>query len=420
MSTALITVAGIVTPIGLYETILASNSPTPSSFHYIPDPSQFGYGTLPRIDLPWSRLCGFSDPVECPNSFSEINYMTNATGEYYSVQSHNTQVPQYVIDAFQSGVTSGAVNRTVSSLFDIQSRYYTWSLEDRSPESRDADNGAPVPVSKARQIAHLIMERDVVLVEGLIVDMVNGGIGFRNHSAPPDQSVHGSEWSEDILFVQPESECVNNNLTIDFTIPQYESNSFSQITNVVLTDHGGFVNLNQTYPWIDFSDSQHHPNLRDRAYKAAFINNVLSMAFMNVTNMNNQSDPNDQAFEYLNSEVGKSFPLTYNDSSVGSSMFLDPYSLKSTTLFGEYLDGLDQGIAANNFTAFNGTNVTIPSTPPLYPNPSNVNRTSFGDAGMYTSIEIIFPTSHSRQGYCVRVPAVQTSRASTLLPQDAD
>lgn len=321
-------------------------------------------------------------PVACPNSFNNVSYHINATGEYSTIHGYyDSQVPQYVIDTFQSGLT--AFNRSVSSLFDIQSRYYTWSLESKTPDPNRPDNGSSYPLSSVRQLANLIMERKVVLVEGLIVDMVNGGIGFRNHSVPPYQGP-GSEWSEDILFVEPESQCVDTNLTIDFTIPQYYANDAGPEINVVLTDRGGFTNLNRTLPKVNVSNSQHNPNLHDRAYQAAWVNNAYSMAFMNVTNVNNQSDPDSEVFGYLNSTVGKRFPLARENSFMGVPV--NPYSLRSSTSFGQYLDGLDKGDPGSNYTALNGTNVTVPPKPPLYSNPFNISNEQFSNVGKYVSM----------------------------------
>ncbi|RJE25969.1 hypothetical protein PHISCL_01654 [Aspergillus sclerotialis] len=371
----LIAIAAVVTPMGLYERIIASDSPTPSAFHYVEDGSTFGLGTPPRTDLPFSRFCGAMHLVACPNSFSNVTTFSNATGDYYHVENYDTRVPQYVIHAFQSGLS--AFNKSVSSVFDIQSRYYSWSRKTKSPDPLRPDNGSSYPTSGFRPIESIILKDKVTLVEGLIVDMVNGGIGFRNHSAPPVKGF-GSEWSEDILFVVPESECVDTNITIDFTLPTYYSDTDS-ITNMVLTDHGGFAHITKEYPKVDVSDAQNNPNLRARAYKAAWTNNAYSMAFMNITSVKTENDSNSHAFEYLNSEVGKQFPLKGNGSSIGSSIIVDPYSIQSSGSYGAYLNGLDQGMDAYNYTNIFNTseNITNPSKPPLYPNPFRITSREF-------------------------------------------
>lgn len=369
----LIAIAAVVTPLGLYERIIASDSPTPSVFHYVEDGSTFGLGTPPRADLPWSRFCGALHLVECPNSFSNVTTFSNATGDYYNVDNYDTRVPRYVIDAFQSGLS--AFNKSVSSVFDIQSRYYSWSRKSKSPDASRPDNGSSYPTAGFRPIESIILKDKVTLVEGLIVDMVNGGIGFRNHSAPPVKGF-GSEWSEDILFVVPESQCVDTNITIDFSLPTYYTD-YDSVTNLVLTDHGGFANIKKEYPKVDVSDAQNNPNLRARAHKAAWTNNAYSMAFMNITSIKMPNDSDSHAFEYLKSEVGKRFSLKANGSL--STFVVDPYSIQSSGSFGTYLDGLDQGMDAYNYTSvFNSSqNVTEPSKPPLYPNPFGIERRDF-------------------------------------------
>ncbi|OAP60410.1 hypothetical protein AYL99_05412 [Fonsecaea erecta] len=382
--TVLIGVAAIVTPLGLYQDVLSGQKETASVFHYIADTSEFGYGTPPRTYLPWSRICGAFEPANCPNSPQTITYFSNATGEYFSANYYDSHVHQYVIDAFESGLSTQ--NRSVSSIFDIQTRSYTWSQINNSPGALAPDNGSSYPVAAYRQISTMALDDDYVVIEGLVVDMKNGGIGFRNHSAPP-VSPFGSTWSEDLLFVEPESLCVDTNLTLDFTLPEYVSDSLfgNAIADLVLTDRGGFANLIREYPEWDRSDTQKNPELYLRAYKAAWINNVWSMAFMNVTNFANQSDPGSHAFEYLDSHVGKAFPLMQANSSGFQSVtsWLGPDVLSSSSLYGYYLDGLDQGtgIYDNTSVQYNlSIPSDIPSVPPLYPNPFGVTQTNFSSA----------------------------------------
>jgi hypothetical protein len=276
--------------------------------------------------------------------------------------------------------------KSVSSIFDIQSRSYSWSQINDNPDGVAPDNGTAYPVSSFRQISSLLLDDAIVVVDGLIVDMKNGGIGFRNHSAPSIQR-YGSTWSEDILFIEPETQCVDTNLTLDFMIPEYTSQGGggSIISNLVLTDRGGFANLSHHYPTWDRNDTQNNPELFLRAYKAAWINNVWSMAFMNVTNFRNLSDPNSYPFQYLKSTVGKTFPLMYNNSVGSLSTDIQPDALSVSTLYGDYLSGLDQGIPGSNSSLLNfslpGVNFSYPATPPLYSNPFHVTQDNFSSAG---------------------------------------
>ena len=182
-------------------------------------------------------------------------------------------------------------------------------------------------------------------------------------------------WEEDILFVEPESLCIDTNLTIDFNIaitPNYSA----LYTNVVLTDRGGFVNLNHTYPEPNLTDPQTNQDLWGRAYKAAWLNNVYTMLYFNVTSDRNES-MGTHPFEYLNSEIGKTFPI--GSASELSSISYD--SLVLTQDFGNYLN-LDAfgtgsaGVANSSDPASSGSAI----------NPFNVNSGNFSDISAQTHL----------------------------------
>jgi hypothetical protein len=47
-------------------------------------------------------------------------------------------------------------------------------------------NNSVYAVGKAATLQSLILNNEVRLVEGLVVDTINGGVGFRNHTVPAD------------------------------------------------------------------------------------------------------------------------------------------------------------------------------------------------------------------------------------------
>lgn len=47
-----------------------------------------------------------------------------------------------------------------------------------------------------------------MLLKGLIGEIEADGIGFRNHIMPLDAG-DGSEWTEGLLYIQPETVCVS-------------------------------------------------------------------------------------------------------------------------------------------------------------------------------------------------------------------
>lgn len=124
-------------------------------------------------------------------------------------------------------------------------------------------------------VSFIALENELLAIEGLVVDAINWGIGIRNHTAP-SLAEFGATWSEDILFVEPEIQCVNTNLTIDFQVPETQSESRSGLQelpiNVRLKDHGSFANLPRIRGgphWNRDTDTQSNPKLWERAYRAA-------------------------------------------------------------------------------------------------------------------------------------------------------
>ncbi|EFE35047.1 uncharacterized protein ARB_06003 [Trichophyton benhamiae CBS 112371] len=376
ITTILFGLTATVTPLGLYEGVSPRKDTKLVDFHYIKDTSPIGYGTPARGNVRFSRICGGFTPQVCPHSNGNLTSTENSMGEHVSGDWYDTRIPQRVIDMFQSGLSSQ--QSSVSSIFDIQWRSYTYSrIEDR-PDNLVVDNGTRYPVGAFRQISTFVLNNRIEAVEGLVVDTKNGGIGFRNHTAPPVEPF-GSSWSEDLLFIVPETQCVDTNLTLDFSIPLKNSESISnQITNLVLTDRGGFANLVQKYPSWDRNDTQRNPDLRNRAYKAAWINNVWSMAFMNVTNFRNESDPKSKAFSYLDSFVGKKFPLQ-SDHSSSTTLLIEPDSIITNSLFGYYLSGTDLAINGTNLTS---SHITTPNKPPLFSNPWKIDSLNFSSASL--------------------------------------
>lgn len=108
------------------------------------------------------------------------------------------------------------------------------------------------------------------MIEGLVVDAKNGGVGFRNHSAPP-LTAYGSTWTEDLLSIQPVPRCVDTNLILDYTIPENDVRSINSRSPLTVTDRGGFSELNTVNPERDREGVQADPELWERAYQAAWF-----------------------------------------------------------------------------------------------------------------------------------------------------
>jgi hypothetical protein len=350
----LIALAGVITPLGLYETLLPSND-IQTPFQYLADSSSFGYATPPRSNYTFNRMCGSGDPLlgaikPCPfsDTVSTVTSFPNGNISYEYPYGVNLSIPQVIWDTYSSGTNN---QTTISNYFDIQWRRYTTYSDSLF------NNGSAYLIGTYRSYDTLILNDAVQPVEGLIVDTKNGGIGFRNHTFPPGFQ-YGVTWQEDLLFIEPETVCVDTNLTIDYTY-QLNQNYSDGWTNVVLTDRGGFVNLNHTYPEPNLTNPQINPDLWGRAYKAAWLNNAYTALWYNVTDANNAS-AGTHSFSYLNSEINSTFILP-GDFFEG----LDSLVIGGDT-YGSYLSGSMSGISNS-------------SDPSLQTNPFGITSNNFSD-----------------------------------------
>ncbi len=305
----LVTVASIVTPLGLYDALELSDATFPE-FEYAADTSAFGPATPPRSDLSFNRYC-LSDgggsvilerPIPCPGSEFEAVVKRNGSSVSYDYPSgYNNTVPAVLHDIYASGTRQAGT--TVSNFFDVQWRQYGRAVNDFSVKLA---NGTEYLIGKYNSIVSMFWDDGVHLVEGLVVDMRTGALGFRNHTIPTGQQYaeHGAVWAEDLLFIEPETACVDTNLTFEFTmaLPRGSSSTLSPYSEYSLVDRGGFASLNQTYPEYDHDNAQNHPDLQARAFKAAYLHNAFTMAYLNVTSIR-------PAWRYLNSKPGQKFPL---------------------------------------------------------------------------------------------------------------
>ncbi|PCH04113.1 Hypothetical protein PENO1_028930 [Penicillium occitanis (nom. inval.)] len=123
--TIILTIAFIIIAIcqRLNSTTTASAATWEQSINSGFDTGDFGLATIPRSNLEFSRICGGSTPVACANSFSQVEFVENATGWYSNVTSYDSRIPQYVIDVFESGLSE--MNNSVSSICDIQAKTYS-------------------------------------------------------------------------------------------------------------------------------------------------------------------------------------------------------------------------------------------------------------------------------------------------------
>jgi len=333
-------ITGIVTPLGLGEKLVDLPARA-GTFEYIKDDSAYGLGTSNRGQYPFSRIC----PGEhldrlafigtCPYSNTEVVYTDFPDGGGFSMDApkgYNTSIPDEAREIFSSGTGTS----TVSNFFDIEWRQL-------SSEVRPNLGDTEISVGMFRPLDSSILNNKYKVIEGLVVDAITGGIGFRNHTIPTGLS-RGATWEEDILFVEPSTVCVNTNLTFDFGIALGRNGSEEDgIANLVLTDRGGFSQMNTTLPPLVVLDGQADPELQQRAYKAAWLNNAFTMLYLNVTNEKNKPKQGMKSFAYMDSVVGKEFPMPHIPG--------DNYEvLRLSTAFGNYLHIGDSSAGGRNFS----------------------------------------------------------------------
>ena len=342
-------VAGVVTPLGLYEET-GTHGAIPGSFEYVQDAGPYFDGTSPRKGRKFARTCLFQrNTGVCPFTGDTVIFTKNSSTDTWNFPDGvTTDVAPLVREVYSSGTTGVAT--TVSNFFDIEWRQLTMVSEDT------LNNGSEYAVGIYRQLDSLLLWDAYRNVEGLVVDAKDGGIGFRNHTIPTGLS-RNATWKEDLLFVEPETVCVDTNLTFDFRITSRTTiNNTSNFVGYRLTDRGGFANLDHEYPYYDLSNPQKNPDLWGRAYKAAMINNFYSMVYFNLTPPSNQTE-GVKAFDYMTAEVGKSYSLA-----TPAGMSIASLGVDITTEYGGYL------FQSSSLSSDNSTK---------HPNPWNVTQSEW-------------------------------------------
>ena len=296
----------------------------------------------------------YYDEIFNPNGSTTGSY---SIGQYesVSVQIRTPELSQHLVAKFQSGLDSQ--QQTLTGSFDIAFRQFTVSSTNYT-----VDNSSYIESSFSNSVSYLL-ENDIKFVEGLIVDLKNGGIGFRNHSVPKSLQ-NGAEWEEEILWWTPEMQCVPTNISNFFTT------GGNAVLSSGLVDRGGFVDLQKENPDTsigDFSviDAQATPRIFERARYAAWAANAIAMVQLNLT------DPNTNR-TYVNSSIGKTFRVNSEISRINPSMSIPSWVGPNAW------PGLD-GYMVTSFGVdpLNSTSRTIVS------NPYNITRFNYSDVHAY-------------------------------------
>jgi hypothetical protein len=276
----------IVTPLELYEAI-SPISYRNVQFEYVPDMRPVERDTNQRTDYNASRLCGYAEWINCSDQGHGFSFFSNASGSYRQYEGDDpymsSAITSNITEIFSSGSQGSRSN--VAGAFDIEYRSYVVERDPTRNSTPRPEDGPSPNIDQGRKRTQgafhmyesLILNDQIDLVKSLMIDTKVDGIGFRNHTVPSDPG-QGSEWSEGLLWIQPDTACVSTNLSIDYTISEIPGS-----TETFLTDRGDFFALTEDYPYIDLNDSQNRPELYDRAYKGAVLNNFNLMRFFNTT-----------------------------------------------------------------------------------------------------------------------------------------
>ncbi|KAF7373472.1 hypothetical protein MSAN_00556900 [Mycena sanguinolenta] len=308
LTTFLVAVAGIVMPLGLSAGADLHAPMTTSPASFVADTSPIGLATSPRDNYVYGRICGAFEGVACPGD--AIN---------------TTIIPADIVNRF---------NSTPYGNFGMQfRRYYNGT----------AGFNYSMLVPQFATTESLILRTGIFAVDGLIVDLDNPGIGLWNHTLPVGTS-RGATWSEDVLWLEPVSECVDTNLTIDYVLEDAALSS-NQVDNYNLVDHGGFYNLTSIYPTLD-RDGQ-NISLQQHAYKGAVLSNFYTMSNLGLAARN-------ASYE------GKVFPVNFTQTTFfgGQTQTISMLYMGSVTIDNLTTTGGDLQTACEGYGGLDTANIS--------------------------------------------------------------
>ncbi|KAM0292741.1 hypothetical protein ACHAPM_011745, partial [Fusarium culmorum] len=301
-----------------------------------------------RDDKPFTRVCSLDGCyVPCPYTSDVTVVETDGLSSNCSLLGTiDPAVPDLLREIYTSGTRYERT--TISNYFDIEWRQTTTQYD------RQLNNGTPIASGIYRRLETISLLDDARAVEGLVVDAKEGRIGFRNHTIPSGYPL-GVTWTEDLLFWEPDVECIDTNTTFDFEITTgSQTDAGVSVSKLRLTDRGGFVNINTTAPLDDQRNGVNQPDLKTRAYQAAWATNAFSMMFMNISNAGDQ-DKDVEPFEYINSKIGKEFKMLTLDNdatylTLGLTNDFGDHLATSATSNADNLYGNPWNITKDHFT----------------------------------------------------------------------
>jgi hypothetical protein len=342
----------VITPLPLAEQIQARSDSFSVSFNYAPDLTFFGEGTAPRPSQPLRRTCGTSTFTDCTSS-----------------------------DELFNKLSSGSVGTTIAGPKEVQFRnmFFYQNLSSSDEE---------IAVGLTRPMQYLILNTEYTIIEGIILDPIDGGVGFRNHTIPIGLQL-GATWQEDLLWIQPETVCTANNFSIHFPFGNAHVNELfpgvntgvdpNDLTDRYLQDDGAFAHRNWSIPsprWDIYGpDSLWNitgpiPDLAQRSFLGAWWDNYFTAAALNVS-ANSNTLVGKQYDQYFTNYTSIISPFAITISNIDGAIFDQamPYNLWkffSANLdcfvgnFGNLIQGVDEAYEfSDNFMAYGKTSYFV-------------------------------------------------------------
>lgn len=299
----LLAIAAAITPLGLHATTkLGPSQDVP--FTYVRDTSPIGRATYPRDHYEFDRLCGMRTIINCPGDFNGLNYTFSPNGsiDRTHVTPHpyvSSKVASNITNVFDSIRDAKGLDDTIAGIFDLEYRTFVNAGEKKEPPLNDSsvwvDQGRLRTQGRFQYYQQFLLNSKIEAIEGLIVSTSDSpGIGFRNHTLPPP-SQHKYIWTEEILWLEPETVCTDLNVTYDYPLHEDYSEVNRKAGGANLTDRGGLANNPGLSTDVNLKPTQANVRLRERSWAGAVYTNYLLKEFLNVTRQGSQ--------------VGKSYPI---------------------------------------------------------------------------------------------------------------
>jgi hypothetical protein len=225
---AITAIAAVLAPIGLGESIVEGPIVN-ATFAYAHDPTVFGIGTALRDNYTISRSCA-NETLPCPG-LSPKDFVQSTDSSRGLVP--DIFVPENITRCFSSGTTKQGDFRP--NPFQVQYQQYETALTQNHTLSKANTTGSFVLLDS------VFLLDDFEVREGVVIDAIKGGVGFRNHTVPvAPVLVHGGVWTELLLWLEPESACVDTNWTIEFgnQLSPFSTDPNADYTDLVLVNRG--------------------------------------------------------------------------------------------------------------------------------------------------------------------------------------